>query len=248
MSSIFQTLAATKQVVVGHSAGAFVVGFALIALIQTAIGLGRTRQWFVLPVACGLIALVGFLLNPFADSNTSIDLRTKLTSYETMTTLCIAQFILVAGSSALSLRMDGKTREGSASLWLSIVHAIPAPALVIGMLLVEQAHLAEFPGARPEPVGRQVGLLIAGLLLLVTLIAGVSPQNWLILPHQLLSAAILLACMFTPLLQDSLPQSMWSIETESLGHLWKVVLGAALIVAIGAWRHPLHSLQIIRER
>ncbi len=237
MSALGQTWIAITDTMTGHPAGAFAVGLALLSLAHAALGIARARQWYVLPVAVGLTALAGFLVNPFADSSTALDLRTKLTSYETLTTLCIVQFVLTAATLALSLRIDTENQGSSLPFWLSVIHAIPAPLLVIGMLIVEQTQLAEFPGARPEPVGRQVGFLASGVLLLAVIVTYLAPRRRLALPHQLLSVAILLACMFAPLLQDSLPQAMWSLDTESLSHLWKVLLGAALVVAAGAlWR------------
>ena len=244
MNGIGQTWAALLSVFSAHPAGAFVLGLAVVALVHSALGLGRARQWYMLPVAFGLLALVGFLLNPIADSNTALDLRSQLTSYEALTTLCVAQFLLASLTLTLSLRLEEGSRARSSAFWLSMVQAIPAPVLVIGLLMIEQAQLAEFPGARPEPVGRLVGFLAGGSLLMIAISASLVPSRWLAIPHHVLSVAILLACMFAPLLQDTLPQSLWHIETESLGHLWKVLIGAALIVLVGAWWRPRNSLHV----
>ena len=83
--------------VASNPTGLFCLCLATLALLQSALGLGRARQWSLLPVLFGLTALAGFLLNPFADANTSFDLRAKLTSYEALTFLCIVQFLLLGG-------------------------------------------------------------------------------------------------------------------------------------------------------
>lgn len=226
-----------KTVAVTHPAGLFALGLAMTAMVQTAIGLGRARQWYVLPVAFGLTALAGFLLNPFADASTALDLRVRLTSYEGLTSLCIGQFLLVASALAFGLRMATGGSDDRGALALAVVHAIPAPVVLIAMLLIEQARLAGFPGARPEAVGREVGLVVASLLILASAPAMLVPRRWLAGTHHLLSIVLLLACMLVPCLQDALPRPMASVDLESLDLLWKVLPVAAAVVVFGwFWR------------
>jgi len=233
MSALTRTWLAVTSVAVEHPAGLFVLVLAASAFVHTAVGLGRARQWYVLPVIFGLTALVGFLLNPFADANTAADLRIKLTSYETLTLLCIVQFVLLAASLSFGIRLDHSSDEPRCVIGLTVVHAIPVPLVLVAMLLVEQGRLAEFPGARPESVGREVGFVVAAILTLTCATAMIIPRRWLVLPHHVLSIAMLLACMFVPGLQDPLPQPMSSVNLESVHLLWKVGLVATATVLVG---------------
>ncbi len=222
MSVLFTEIwAAIRDVASAHPAGAFAMGLALLALLHAAVGLGRSRQWFVLPVVFGLTALAGFLLNPFADANTALDLRRKLTGFEALTLLCIVQLTLAAVGFRLGMRLDTRSGDPSSTLGLAVVHAVPAPMVLIAMLLVEQARLAAFSGARPEAVGREVGLAVAAALTLGTFFTMLIPRRWLAAPYHLLSVALMLAYMFVPALQDPLPRPMTEFDLASLDLLWK---------------------------
>ncbi len=217
------------------SAGLFVIGLTAIAMLHTACALGRTRQWYLLPVLFGLTALAGFLLNPLADSNTLMDLKTTLTSYETLTLLCVAQFLLVSVSVWLGLRIEGGQDVDRSSVWLGVVSAVPPPVLVIAMLLMEQVALTASIDARPETVGREIGLSVAALLTVAAAIAMCLPSRLLAAPHGLLSIAMILACMFVPFLQDPLPQSMALVDWESLKLLACLAPILAVAVLVGGW-------------
>jgi hypothetical protein len=228
-----------KSVALGHPAGLFAIGLAAIGLLHAAVALGRARQWYVLPVLFGLTALAGFLLNPFADASTALDLRLKLTSFEALTLLCIAQLILVAVSLWFGMRIDIRSQRSPSELGLAVIHAIPAPMVLIAMLLVEQSQLAMSAGARPEAVGRQVGLTVATALTLGAIVAMLIPRRHLAAPHFLLSVAMILACMFVPVLQDPLPRPLGEVDVASLGLLWKFVLVAVLFACLGCCRRPM---------
>ena len=212
--------------------GLFVFGLALLAVLHTAVSVGRSRQWYVLPVIFGLTALAGFLLNPLADSSTMLDLRTRLTGYETLTLLCIAQFLLVGASMAFGLALDGRRAEERSRLGLAIVGTIPAPALVIVMLLLEQTALSA-AAARPEAVGREIGFAVAIALTAATAAAMCLPSRWLAMPHIVLSVAMVLVSMVTPLLQDPLPQPMAIVDWESLRWFAFVMPVAIAVVLAG---------------
>ncbi len=233
MSIFTETWLAVASVVRDHSAGLFVLGFAAVAVLHTAAGLGRTRQWYLLPVVFGLTALAGFLLNPFADANTPEDLRSTLTSFETLTLLCIAQFLLLTAALVFGIRLDPWSDEPRSMMRLAVVHSFPVPVVTIAMLLIEQGRLAGVPGARPEAVGREVGFIVAGGLTLACAAAMTLPRRWLALPHQVLSIAMLLACMFVPCLDAPLPAPMFSFDPESVRLLWQVGLGAMVVVLAG---------------
>ena len=219
-----------------EAAGLFVLGLAAIAVLHAAIALGRTRQWYMLPVVLGLTALVGFLLNPLADSSTLLDLKTRLTSYEMLTLLCIVQFLLVSTSIWLGLRIDGKQDVDRNSFWLGVVSAVPPPFLAIAMLLMEQVTLATSIDARPEAVGRSIGLGVAVPMTVAAAIAMCLPSRLLTAPHGLLSITMILACMFVPFLQDPLPQSMTSVHWESLTLLVYFAPALAVVMLVGWWR------------
>jgi len=230
-----QFLKTTSGLLERDSAGLLVIGLAAIAVLHTACALGRTRQWYLLPVLFGLTALAGFLLNPLADSNTLMDLKARLTSYETLTFLCITQFLLVSISIWLGFRVDGRMHVERDVVWLGVVGAVPPPVLVIAMLLVEQVTLATSIDARPEAVGRGVGLSVAALLTTAAGIAMCLPARWLAAPHGLLSIAMILACMFVPFIQDPLPQSMTLVEWDSLKLLAWLAPILAIAVLVGWW-------------
>lgn len=213
--------------------GPFLIGSTGLGILHSAAALGRTRQWYMLPVVFGLTALVGFLLNPFADSNSLLDLKTRLTSYETLTLLCIVQFGLVSLSALLGLQLDGRRNQERGAVRLAIVSVVPAPAIVVAMLLMEQAALSGSANARPETVGRDVGLFVACVLTLSAAVAMCLPTRRLAAPHMALSAAMILACMFVPFFQDPLPQPMAVIDWQSLKLLAFVAPVAAATVSIG---------------
>ena len=150
--------------------------------------------------------------------------------------LCVVQFLLVGISLVVSLRWDADHSWGNGPLWLAVVQSIPAPALVIAMLLIEQSVLAGSAGARPEHVGRVVGVTAAVALAAVTLVTLLIPRGWLGAAHQVFSALLLLACMFVPLLQDALPQAMAQVDWRSLGILAGLSPVAGVVVLLGWWR------------
>jgi len=244
MNAFTQTWLAMASVVREHSAGLFVLVFAAMAILHAAVGLGRTRQWYLLPVVFGLTALVGFLLNPFADANTPADLRSTLTSFETLTLLCIGQFLLLAAALVLGIRLDPWSDAPRGATVLAVVHSIPVPVVAIAMLLIEQGRLVGVPGARPEAVGREVGFVVAGGLTLACAAAMILPRRLLALPHQMLSIAMLLACMFVPCLDAPLPAPLFGFDRESVRLLWQVGLGAMVVVLAGrCWpRMPFSAL------
>ena len=218
------------------SAGPLVIVLATIALLHSAVALGRTRQWYLLPVVFGLTALAGFLLNPMADSSTLHDLKARFTSYETLTLLCVVQFLLVSVSGWLGLRMDGGRDVERSSLWLSVLSVLPTPILLIGMLLMEQIALSGSVDARPEAVGRAVGFGMAALVTVASGTAMCLPARWMSVPHGVLSVAMILLCMFIPFLQAPLPQSMALVDWQSLQWLACVLPVAALLVFAGFMR------------
>ena len=212
---------------------AFVVG--AVCLVQGALAIGLSRQWYCLPVVFGLTALGGFLLNPFADANTAPDLRAAITDANTLVLLCIAQLILGSLSLWFGIGADSQTRRAPPRLGLVIVHAIPAPVVLIAMLLIEQSYLSATVGARPETVGVWVGLAIATLLAGGAAVALSLPRRPLSLLHRLASVGLILACMFAPALSDPLPRAMTDVDWISLGLLWKVGLAGAILVALGSY-------------
>ena len=247
MNPFTQACLAAAAVVREHTAGLFVLAFAGAAILHTALGLGRTRQWYLLPVVFGLTALGGFLLNPFADANTPADLRSALTSFETLTLLCIGQFLLLAAALVFGIRLDPWNDEPRGVVALAVAHSIPAPVVAIAMLLIEQGRLAGVPGARPESVGREVGLVVAGGLTLACAAAMMLPRRWLALPHQMLSVVLLLACMFVPCLDARLPEPLLSVNLDSVRLLWPLGL-AGMAVVLAGWCWPRMSLSHLLRR
>ncbi len=217
----------------GHPAGLLALALGGLALLHTALGLGLARLWYMFPVLFGLVALVGFLLNPFADATSPHDLRAKLINPETLTLLCIGQFLLTALALVQGLRLATEDHRENPATWLAAVHVFPAPLLIIALLVLEQTILVQTPGSRPEAVGRQVGLAIAGLLTTASLLMMVLPRRWLTMLHSLLAVAMLLACMFLPSLQASLPQPLDLVDWASLDLCWQVGLGFALPIGLG---------------
>ena len=246
MTSIQHVFSAIRDVLAGHPVGGFTLVLALVAMLHAMVAIGRTRGWYVLPVLFGLTALAGFMLNPFADANTAMDLRMKLTGYEALMILCIVQFLLVAASIAIGFRLSDSKGQDRGALSLAVVHTIPAPVLLIAMLLIEQTALTASASARPEAVGRAVGLVVATVLTLISAAAMLLPRRWLAGPHYALSAALLLASMFVPFLVDPLPQSMAMLNWESLGLLGWVAPIAAGIVLVGCFWSRVSSRHIVR--
>jgi hypothetical protein len=231
---MFQFLNAVIELTGRGTGGLLLLPFVTMAVLHSAVALGRSRQWYLLPVLFGLTALAGFLLNPLADASTLQDLKSRLTNYETLTALCIVQFLLVGISIWLGSKIDGSGDSDRAGLWLGIVSAVPPPVLVIAMLLIEQVALSTSSDARPEAVGRGVGLSIAAMLTAPALVALCIPPRWLAAPHNLFSMAMILVCMFVPLLQDPLPQSLTLVDWESL-KLFACLLPALIILIAGGW-------------
>ncbi len=258
MGTLFETFwksgVAINRVAADHPVGLFVLVLAVLAFGHAILGLGRTRQWIVLPVVFGLTALGGFLLNPFADANTPADIRRLFTSYETLTLLCIAQVALLGASLVFGLRLDGVSLEGRddfyPALCLAIVHTVPTPIVLIAMLLLEQGYLAGLPGARPEWVGRNVGLFVASVFTAASAVAMIVPSRWLALPHHVLSIALLMASIFLPTLEAPLPTPMFYVDVASLWPLWQIALAFLAIVLLGLcrlrrpqWLQPNHLVE-----
>lgn len=229
----------------GHPAGLLALALGGLALLHTALGLGLARLWYMFPVLFGLVALVGFLLNPFADATSPHDLRAKLLNPETLTLLCIGQFLLTVFALVQGLRLATEDHEGNLATWLAAVHVFPAPLLVIALLVLEQTILVQTPGSRPEAVGRQVGLTIAGLATLVSLLVLAWPRRWVVRLHALVAVALLLACMFLPCLQASLPEPMAMVNWASLDLCWQVGLALAVPITLGwfweSFARPQHA-------
>jgi hypothetical protein len=210
---------------------------ALAALVHAAVGIGRARGWYVLPVACAWIGLAGFLINPVADSYTTADLWKKLTHPELLSGLCILQFAQIALAVWFALRLKSPMGGMHGGLGLAAIQALPAPAVVVGMLLVEQRWLAAAPGTRPETVGLIVGMTAAAILVVVCGIGLALPRAWMALPHHLFSAGLLAACIFMPVLEIPLVEPMEALDYDSLDLLAKSALAAAPLVWWG-WLRP----------
>jgi hypothetical protein len=226
---------AVQELLLSGQMGSLVLPMALLCLGQIAIGLGRSRQWYMLPIAALLLGLVGFLINPLADASSLIDLKNQLTSYETLTLLCVCQFMLVSVTAWLNWQVDetriiASQRSAIGLAWLA---ALPAPAVVVAMLLIEQVALTTTPQARPEAVGWEIGLAAAGLLLAFGLVAFAIPPRYLAFPQATVSAALLLSVALLPFLESALPESNRSIDWNSLSLLAKIAPIGLMLVAVG---------------
>lgn len=243
---MFHALWSTVQsLATGPAAGQFAVGLGVLVAIHSALGIGRAGRGYLLPVLFGLIVLAGFLLNPFADASTPQDLRDRLTSAEALTLLCIAQFLIAVASVTLGVRLDAPRRMRG-GLWLAVLHVVPAPMLLVAMLVVAQTWLVALPGRRPEAAGWIVGLAAAGLTTALAGLALTLPDHWLAAPHRLLGVALLLACMLLPNLQQTLPAERWEVDWASLVLCLEVGLGAAVVVALGWLGRRIHVTLRVR--
>lgn len=205
-----------------------VFGLGGLAVLQAAVGLGRSRQWTLLPLVLGSTALAGFLLNPLADASSSHQLRAALGNHDLLTSLAIVQMVLAAAAIAFSLRLVDERRGGWWALGLGVVHTLPAPMLVVAMLFWQQAWLEQSVGARPEAVGRQVGLACALLLTTAALAAMAVPVRRLASVHLFVSGMIVLACMFVPLLPLPLPGMQLVIEPlDGASRVTLILVGVA---------------------
>lgn len=212
-----------------------VFGLGSLAVVQAAVGLGRSRQWTLLPLALGLTALAGFLLNPLADASSSRHLRAALGSHDVLTSLAIVQMVLAAVAIAFSLRlMDGR-RTGWRAFGLGVVHTLPAPMLVVAMLFWQQAWLEQAVGARPETVGRYVGLTCGALLTVGAAAAMIIPVRRLAAVHLFVSGMVVLACMFVPLLPLSLPGMRLVIEPLDGTSRSMLILAGVTAAAFFLW-------------
>ncbi|TWU35742.1 hypothetical protein Q31b_51770 [Novipirellula aureliae] len=216
---------------------------AIPALLFSAIGLVRSRQWYMIPVAAGLLALAGFLLNPLADSYSIIDLKERLTNFETLTLMCIIQMMCVVIAMVASQQMGDpigahndawktKSRERR-SILLGIVSSLPGPLLLVTMLLIEQGILSGTTESRPEPVGRMVGIAFASGLLGLSAILMVIPNRLQSPVHLLAGSAVLLISMFVPLVQDPLPETIVGIDWTSLRLLAIAMPAVAVAIVAG---------------
>ncbi|PID78888.1 hypothetical protein CSB20_12770 [bacterium DOLZORAL124_64_63] len=237
MFALPQILSSVGSIFRDHPAGVFALALGVLVLLQSAFALGRARVVIGLPLVWGLLVLAGFLLNPFADATTLPDLQAKLMSFETLTMICVWQLVLACLSLWLGLNLTGPG-AGKRSLGLFVVHVIPAPLILVAMLLVEQSMLTGSVGADPEMVGFQVGFFTGTLLLLLTLPALRWRRVANFIPHSLLSVTLALACMLVPGLQDPAPATQAATDFDTLIPLGMVLLGAALVGALGWWRAP----------
>jgi hypothetical protein len=216
-------------VFIAHPFGWLMLGLGCLTVWQTAAGLGRSRQWPLLPLVFGLTALAGFLVNPLADASTSQQLRAALGRQDVATWLAIVQMLLAAAAIACSLKMLDERRAGRWALPLGAVHVLPAPLLVVVLLYCEQAWLEAFVGARPEAVGRNIGLAAASLLTGAAGLAMWLPPRRLASAHLLASGTVVLVCMFVPLLPLPLPGMRLVIEPLDETARW-----TSIVVAVGA--------------
>lgn len=231
--------AAFSGLLAGEAVVRLAVALAVLSMMHTALGLARSRQGYLLPVVFGLTGLAGFLLNPLADANSLIDLKARLLNADTLILLCAIQLLLVVLSAAVAVRLEGGGQSDLAAIALGVLAVIPTPLLLAAMLLVEQAALATAIDARPEAVGRWVGLGCGALLALAAALGMRLSDRWLSGPHHVLSATLALACMFIPLLEEALPQPMDVVDWESLKLLAWIAPGVLVLVAAGfAWKTP----------
>ena len=222
-------------VLAGNPFAWLVLGLGGLAVVQVAVGLGRSRQWTLLPLALGLTALAGFLLNPLADASSSRQLRAALGSHDVLTSLAIVQMVLAAVAIAFSLRlMDGR-RTGWWAFGLGVVHTLPAPMLVVAMLFWQQAWLEQAVGARPEAVGRYVGLTCGVLLTVGAAAAMIIPFRHLAAIHLFVSGMVVLACMFVPLLPLPLPGMRLVIEPLDGTSRAMLILAGVTAAAFFLW-------------
>jgi hypothetical protein len=222
-------------VLAGNPFSWLVLGLGSLAIVQAAVGLGRSRQWTLLPLALGWTALAGFLLNPLADASSSHQLRAALGNHDVLTSLAIVQMVLAAMAIAFSLRLVDGPRCGWWAFGLGVVHTLPAPMLVVAMLFWQQAWLEQAIGARPEAVGRYVGLTCALLLTVGAAVAMAVPVRCLAAAHLFFSGMVVLACMFVPLLPLPLPGMQLVIEPLDGTHRVTLILAGVTAAAFFLW-------------
>lgn len=209
----------------------------LAAMLSLVSGMLWARQWYLLVVSLGLIALTGFLANPLADSRSALDLRMMLMGPDVLLVACVLQTLLAAASFTLGLRLVAEPNRERTKLAMSILYCVPQPVFVLSMLLVEQHWLSQQLGARPE----WIGILVPGIMLLVILsliVVGLFlRQLTLALLHFASSATVGVASTLFATTASSLPTGdQAELITHALTGLGPALLLGMVCLAVGmAW-------------
>ncbi|RCS47621.1 hypothetical protein DTL42_13940 [Bremerella cremea] len=205
-----------------------------VALISLASSFIWSRQWYLLPIPLGLLALTGFLLNPLADSRSAFELRQILLGPDFHLAACVLQIILSAASFAVGLRLVAQPENSRWKVLLASLCCVPQPVVVLSMLLIEQQWLSAQFGARPEWVGTVVPLLMLAIMLGAGAVCWLLPNTWLAL-CQLTSALLLgvASCLFTTT-ANALPLgNQAELATHAVYALVPAALLGVVCLAIG---------------
>jgi hypothetical protein len=220
---------------------------ALLSLVVSALGLIASRQWYLLIVYSVLLMLVGFLLNPLADSTTPLDLKSTLTSPDFSTVAGILQLLLLGASIYTLIKVlnaADPTRKDRWQVAFGITNSLPLPAVALALLLTEQALLARGLNVRPEQVGLFCGVLATSVLIVVSLLFLCLPSRLRYITYFYISIAAILATSLLLTMQAPLPTIPASTEPllpKGTGIVLAVTTTLILTGAMLAWRKQRRS-------
>ncbi|WP_158265493.1 hypothetical protein [Blastopirellula marina] len=204
------------------------------ALLSLTSGLIWSRQWYLLPVSLGLLGLAGFLVNPLADSRSSLDLRQMLLGPDTLLAACVLQIVLAVACFAVGLQIVAHPKSERWKLVLASLCCVPQPVVVLSMLLSEQHWLSAQFGSRPEWVGTIVPLIVLLAVVFIGAICWAIRPTWLIWLQLVTSLLLGTTSALFATTANSLPLgNQTELATHALKALGPAVLVAAVCVAIG---------------
>lgn len=231
-SEILDTIQSLVSDWVSSGEGAILIVAISLAVVWQASGLVLSRNWTLLPLGLGLAGLSAFLLNPWADSTSAVDLRQWVLNRDHLLLLCGAQFLMAMASFAIALKLAGET-ERSLGRWqtlLAVLHCVPSPVVLVGALFAEQSWLSRQVGARPELVGINAGLAAAAVLAIACLLLAFVKQK---MQTQVALTFACLVALFAGLLttiNQSLPEIAQVDATQRAIHS----MGLGMIVVVPA--------------
>ncbi|MBL8816981.1 MAG: hypothetical protein JNL58_13210 [Planctomyces sp.] len=223
---------------IGRSDLLLLAACCLIAVLNTAIGLAASRQWHLLPLAAGLTALAGFLMNPVADANSTEELSALLLADSVLLPVSVFQLILIVAAFAATVRMVSDPEIRFWGIAVGVIHTVTSPILLVQMLIAEHWLLLSLPNSRPESVGLWIGIaggsVVAGLTLIGLLF---TPDRRNMASLSLCTVSGLMSILMSAAGQ-SLPAAVdvtaaSQIRSISLSELCVAVAVSAVLVGLG---------------
>ena len=212
----------------------------VLVVCSQALTLARYRSRRMYLVSVAFLLFAGILMVPFADSRSPREFQYWLMQPQTLGTLSVLQILwtCITVFASVQVELDEK-KKGMGYLLRNIstrfFSVLPAPAMLLSFLWIEQNLLIATAEIRPKAVGIQT----AGMTMIVMTLLFIAAVHFLskyrlIGLHVLVGCLLCMTCVLLPCLPQGVPQSSVTAALQSSGETLLFACGGVLLILLGA--------------